>query len=560
MKDEIRLIEVFTHEATRQGCPQDQIFNFLNAKFIAQPKQLEMAAAARACDHRCAECSKKIEAGERPVKDCPNCGPRAVGVGGARGGGKSQWMIAQVCLDDCIRFPGLSVLYVRKSAKTLRAQMAKLLRKTILDPKSYNYREQIGEVVFTNGSVITIRHFKDESEIDNFLGEEYDVIAYEELTTLSNDKFTNLNTCLRTSKAGWRPRIYASWNWGGIGHLWVYKFFYEPWKQRRQSTTRYVLALVQDNKHIDPEYQSGLENLVGWKYQSWFLGNPDLAAGNFFSHYREDVHVYPFDCPACKSEGTYVSKKGFVKCADCEREFSAITFQDDEAVRWFGSMDYGSSHPNCFHLHAETTDGNCFTVGECWRIDQGISENAEDFKDLLRQHNLEITDLEFTAGGQDILRNDRKTKDDGSTIATEYNENGILITPVHINRVNAFSQMQERLGNPDRGIQPNWFIHKSCSNLRTQVRCAQYDPKKPNDILKQDADKETGEGGDDALESARNGIVAAFNMVLTSCKPVQMGNFKSLNAPQEPQHYTDVDAVIMEAEQKEAERRADLVS
>ena len=550
-------LRIFTIEAVSRGCPNDQIFNFARAGMWLQPKQLEMAAAARMCDHRCKSCTDAIESGGRPAKDCPNCGPRAVGVGGARGGGKSAWMVAQVCLDDCMRYPGLSFLYVRKSAKTLRAQMAKLLRKTIPKGIEYNYREQVGEVVFGNGSVITIRHFKDESEIDNFLGEEYDGIAYEELTTLSQDKFNNLNTCLRTSKKGWRPRIYASWNWGGVGHSWVKKFFYDPWKHGQETTTRYILALVQDNKHIDPEYQSNtLENLVGWKYQSWFLGNPDLAAGNYFSHYREDVHVYPCDCPHCKSEQTYVLQKGIVKCGKCNEEFASTTFQDSDSVRWFGSMDYGSSMPNCFHLFAENAQGDCFTVGEVHTVDEGIEQNAEAFKDLCRMHNIDVGELEFIATGEDVKKSDRKSHDDGSTILTEYRDNGIELTIVHIDRVNAWSQLQSRIGDPERGIRPTWFIHKSCVNLRTQVMTAQYDPKKPNDILKQDADKETGEGGSDALECARNAIVHAYNTVLKNCKAVQAGGFKSIGSGDNGGQIGEIAEIIETAEREDLERRS----
>ena len=473
----------FTQLAVARGCPPDQIYNFSKVRCWLQPKQLEMAAAARACDYRCPECTDLHEAGKPIKQDCENCGPQYIGVGGPRGGGKSKWMVAQVCLDDCQRFPGLSALYVRKSAKTLRAQMRKLLQATCV-AGLYNYREQVGEIRFPNGSIITIRHFKDESEIDNFVGEEYDLIAYEELTTMTEEKFKNLNSCRRTSKKGWRPRVYAAWNWGGIGHQFVKKFFYDPWVKRKQIKTRYILATCEDNTFNDPEYLGILDGYSGWKYQSWRLGNPDLAAGNFFTHYREDVHVYPCDCPICKSESTFVKQPGIVKCTQCDAEWGATTFRDEDAVRWFGSMDYGSSHPNCFHLHAENGDGDCFTVGEVHTVDQGISQNSEDFKNLCRMHNLDVTDLEFIAGGEDIIHIDRKTKDDGSTIATEFAENGILITAIHINRVNAFSQMQERLGDPERGHKPTWFIHKSCGNLRVQIQTAQYDDKKANDVKK----------------------------------------------------------------------------
>lgn len=549
------LYRSYLEAGAKAGCPVEQVRNYFKAGWYAQPKQLEMAAAARACDYRCPACTSLHEAGHPIKKDCGDCGAQYIGVGGARSGGKSAWMIAQVCLDDCERFPGLSFLYVRKSAKTLRAQMRKLLQKTCI-AGSYNYREQVGEINFKNGSMITIRHFKDESEIENFLGEEYDGIAYEELTTLSQDKFENLNTCRRTSKKGWRPRVYASWNWGGVGHLWVKKFFYDPYLHGTQTKTRYILALVHDNKHVDPENVGQLQDLAGWKYQSWYLGNPDLAAGNFFSHYREDVHVYPCDCIHCKSESTFVHKRGVVKCGKCDGEFPAITFEDKDSVRWFGSMDYGSSMPNCFHLHGEDKNGNCFTVGENHTVDQSISQNSEDFKDLCRLHNLEISDLEFIASGEDVFREDRKTREDGSTILTEYRENGIELVPIHIGRVNAFSQMQQRIGDPERGLKPTWFIHRSCGNLRSQVQTAQYDPKKPNDILKQNADKETGEGGSDALESARNGLVAAYNMALVTAKPIQFGSWKSLAQSNTQSEYVDTDTVILEAEAADLERRS----
>lgn len=555
-KEQGELLYRYSMMMRRAGCPMEQVENFLiggvPVALFLQPKQAEMSAAARSCDYRCPDCEALYQLNKPILKGCKKCGPRYIGVGGARGGGKSQWMIAQTCLDDCQRFKGLNALYVRKSAKTLRSQIRNMLQKTCV-AGSYNYREQVGEIIFKNGSKITIRHFKDESEIDNFLGEEYDVIVYEELTTLSEDKFKNLNSCLRTSKKGWRPRVYASWNWGGIGHTWVLRFFYEPFEKKNESETRYILSLVQDNKHNNPEYINDLQNFVGWKYQSWFLGNPHLAAGNFFSHYREDVHVYPCSCIHCKSDGTFIKSFGLVKCSQCQGEFGAMTFEDRDAVRWWGSMDYGSSHPNCFHLHAENHEGDCFTVGESHTVDMGISETAEAFKDLLRLHNLDVSELESVFSGHDVNKTDRKTKEDGSTIATEFQENGVILTPIHINRVNAFSQLQERIGDPERGRKPTWYIHRSCANLRTQVQCAQYDPKKPNDILKQNADKETGEGGDDALESGRNGIVGAYSALISEAKPVQMGNYKSLSEPRTDENFIDVEAVIQESEAMDAE-------
>src|SRR5882672_3397907 len=79
------------------GCPKDQLKNFLRAGVVLQPRQLAASAAARLCDR--AE------------------GPTAIGYGGARGGGKSHWLLAQMGADDCQRVPGLKCLLLRKVGK-----------------------------------------------------------------------------------------------------------------------------------------------------------------------------------------------------------------------------------------------------------------------------------------------------------------------------------------------------------------------------------------------------------------------------------------------------------
>ena len=81
----------------RAGCPQSQMDRFQQADVILQQRQLVASAAARMCDQ-------------------PD-GPTAIGYGGARGGGKSHWLLAQMGADDCQRVPGLKCLLLRKVGK-----------------------------------------------------------------------------------------------------------------------------------------------------------------------------------------------------------------------------------------------------------------------------------------------------------------------------------------------------------------------------------------------------------------------------------------------------------
>ncbi|MGZ4964650.1 MAG: hypothetical protein ACXWC8_19010, partial [Limisphaerales bacterium] len=73
--------ELFACEAARAGCPEDQARNFIRARVFLQQRQLVASAAARLCD-------------------LPD-GPTSIGHGGARGGGKSHWLLAQMGADDC---------------------------------------------------------------------------------------------------------------------------------------------------------------------------------------------------------------------------------------------------------------------------------------------------------------------------------------------------------------------------------------------------------------------------------------------------------------------------
>jgi phage terminase large subunit len=264
--------------ARRLGCPLDQIVNFLRGSYAPQPKQLEFHAAARLCDQA--------------------DGPDEIGFGGARGPGKSHGVLAQVALDDCQRVAGVKALYLRKSARQAREQFDDL-RRRVLHALPHKYNRNAGTVEFANGSRIFVGHFHYESDVDNYLGLEYDVMAIEECTTLSSGKYKALRDSNRSSLPGWRPRIYNTTNPGGIGHTWYKRRFVEPARRGTEVFTRFIPATVDDNKFLDKDYRRKLEENTGWRLRAYRFGDWDIAAGMFFGAWREDVHVVePFAIPA----------------------------------------------------------------------------------------------------------------------------------------------------------------------------------------------------------------------------------------------------------------------
>src|SRR5262245_51553758 len=294
------------------GCPAEQMDNFERAGVILQERQLAASAAARLCD--------KAD------------GPTAVGYGGARGGGKSHWLLAQMGADDCQRVPGLKCLLLRKVGKA-NMEHFEDLRRRLFGHLAHEFSGYRGILTFANGSRIIAGHFQSEKDIDAYLGLEYDVIGIEEATTLTHRKYQDIATCCRTSKPNWRPRIYSTTNPGGIGHAWYRAKFVAPMTMGEETETRFVSARVHDNSFNNPEYRRVLEGLSGWQRRAWLEGDWDIAAGQFFTLFRRDVHVLS-------------------------------DFDELRAREWFCALDYGFAHYTVCLLGCKDGDGNTIIVDE----------------------------------------------------------------------------------------------------------------------------------------------------------------------------------------------------
>src|SRR2546426_9573533 len=244
-------LERYLSAGREAGCPPAQMENFVRAGVGLQNRQLAASAAARLCD--LAE------------------GPTAVGYGGARGGGKSHWLLAQMGIDDCQRVPGLKCLLLRRVGKSNLEHFEDLRRRLFMGLR-HEFSGYRGLLTFANGSRIIAGHFQAEKDIDAYLGLEYDVIGIEEATTLSNRKHQDISTCCRTSKPNWRPRIYSTTNPGGIGHAWYRQKFILPYQSRAETETRFIPARVTDNRFCNPDYVKVLSGLTGWQKRAWFDG------------------------------------------------------------------------------------------------------------------------------------------------------------------------------------------------------------------------------------------------------------------------------------------------
>jgi len=439
--------------AKNAGVPQDSLDRFLRAGYVPQPRQLEFHAAARDCDRE--------------------GGPTQIGFGGARGPGKSHAVFAQAALDDCQRVPGLKVLYLRKIQKNAKEQFEDL-RRAVLRGVNHTFTNSV--LHFPNGSRLFLGHFKNESDIDQYLGIEYDLIVIEEATTLSLVKYRALRDSNRTSKQGFRPRIYSTTNPGGVGHGWFKATFIVPARQRKEVDTRFVFGTVEDNVFNDGDYRKKLEENTGWRLRAYRYGDWDIAAGQFFSTWNYEAIVK--------------ANLRIMPGADA----------------WC-SLDYGFQHPTSCHLFSEH-DGKKLVIDEHWRRHALVPDHAVDIKNMLARHGLTVGHLKGFVAGADVFNT--RGNESGKTIADEYADHGIKLLRANMDRVNGAAYLLKLLGRvesaTEKAIAPQIAISTRCPKLIECIPTLQHDPNRPEDVLKVDID-EDGNGGDDPYDDARYGLM-----------------------------------------------------
>lgn len=431
----------------------DQRKNYERAGIILQPKQVAMAKAARLAD----------------VSGMPD----EIGIGGSRGGGKSFNVFSQVAVDDCVRFPGLKVLYLRRTAKAGQEQMQDLVQSTL---RHVDCEPKATRIDYANGSRIVIGGYKDDKEAMKYQGIEYDTLVIEELTQLSEHTYKTLRLSARSSK-GWRPRNYNTFNPLGIGHMWVKKRFIEPYRKGEASRTVFIPSTVDDNVFNNPEYVENLEDLSGAELKAYRYGDWDVASGAYFENWHHESHVIP--------------------------TLASVPYH----WRVVGAMDAGFSHWNMTYLIAEDDDGNKYVFHELAHRKHHPSDIAPEIHAALAGYGLHIGHVSPFVVGTDAFR---MVAGQQQTVAEQYSTYNIMLTPADMSpgsRIAGWQLIARLMGDPRNGKRPQLFITQNCRRLIEALPYAERDPRNPEDVRKWDTD-DNGNGGDDPLDGVRYGLQA----------------------------------------------------
>ena len=107
--------------------------------------------------------------------------------GGARGGGKS-WALRRKLVALCLNYPGIRCLLIRRSLGELKGNHLVPMLKEYGEILSYSEGEKA--ISFQNGSRIFFGYCSCDRDVLRYQGQEYDIIAIDEATQLSEYQFS----------------------------------------------------------------------------------------------------------------------------------------------------------------------------------------------------------------------------------------------------------------------------------------------------------------------------------------------------------------------------------
>ena len=345
-----------------------------------------------------------------------------IAYGGARGGGKS-WALRRKIVLMALNYSGISILLIRRTLPELRDNHIRPLLSELSNLCSYSDTKKSFE--FPNGSRITLGYLDNDGDLLRYQGQEYDIIALDEATQLTEYQFHTLKACLRGANS-FPKRMYITCNPGGVGHAWVKRLFIDRDFRDGENPDEYsfIQALVYDNKVLlesNPDYLGQLKSLPETMKEAWLNGRWDEFEGQFFPEFDYHIHT-------C----------GVFALSDKVTRYCAIDYGLDMLAAVFVAVD---------------ENGNAVCYDEIHKENLIVSKAAE----LIRE---KMDGVCAVIAPSDLWS---RQKDSGKSIAELFSENGVYLTKLKSERIDGWMCLREMLKKEGK-----LRIMRNCTNL---IRC-----------------------------------------------------------------------------------------
>lgn len=362
--------------------------------------------------------------------------------GGARGGGKS-WALRRKLVGLCLNYPSIKCLLIRRSYGELKSNH---LNQMLLEyPGILDFSEKEKAIVFRNGSRIFFGYCSCDRDVLRYQGQEYDVIAIDEATQLTEYQFSIFCASLRGVNE-FPKRMYLTCNPGGIGHAWVKRLFIDRDFKGGENPLDYnfIPALVYDNEVLlksDPSYVNQLKSLPKRLKDAWLYGRWDVFEGQFFSEFNEDVHVI---------ERNFIPKN----------------------TKRFIAFDYGFDMLAALII-AKSESGDLFVERELCVSNLTLGEAAEAIVRFIAD-----LPIEYAVASPDLWNRRQDSGKSGFEIMRSVAKMPQMI-PADDRRIPGWRVLKEYLSL--REGKPRLYIVSGCTNLISSMQALLCDPDKIED-------------------------------------------------------------------------------
>lgn len=407
--------------------------------------------------------------------------------GGTAGPGKTEFLLHHA-YHQCLKFPGLKVLVLRRTFSELRRSLViRSLERFDRDEAKYTITENTWK--FRNGSSLEFGYCETDKDVYQYQSAEYDLVVWDELTQWPSDfcylyLFSRVRSRISTLARGYVPHIIAGTNPGSVGGLWVKSRFIDPMPAESRKvfeseiegvfgTRIFIPAKLEDNRYINKrQYVAGMANMKKAQRDALLDGSWDAIEGQYFEEWNRAMHVIdPFDIP----------------------------------VWWtrIRMVDYGHFAPWCCLWAAFDEDGNAVVYRENYERQLTPSQQCE----MILASQLVGERPTYTVMDPSTFA---KTGV-GPPIAQQYMDHGVPVRRALNARVDGWARVREYLrareGPPlpdDPEKKPTLMvglrIFKTCTNLVRTLPMLVHDTKNPEDL---DSD-----GEDHAADALRYGLMS----------------------------------------------------
>ncbi len=451
----------------------------------------------------------RMQAGSQVILQkalAPNSGFRRIGYGGPKGGGKSYG--ARGLAFTLTYLMPIHVCIVRsrlKAVKKNHINPAKNELRFFLEAGLLKYNDT--DKMFTwvhNGGQVTFAHCERESDIEQFDGLAADLYIFEESGHLTEDMIkgiwkNNRSTELAINRgAKYPPRVLCTFNWGGRGHAFNRRVFWDKIYKDNERAEDYlfIFAPLDQNRALndaDPNYRRTLDELPEALRDAYLYGDPDAFVGTMF---------------------TIISQVHEVEPMDVLREWGGVIPKHWDLV---GSLDAAAGGGTCsFGLYTITPTGKKYKIYNYYVSHANPRDHVDNIDHALTSQNGPV--YQWTKGRMpDYIVADRFAfadldrvgiHSDKYTFEGLFNAKGYILSPGNYRRVTAIMALQTALHfEYEDGIlevEPDLqFFKGMCNPTLEELKSIERDKTNPEDNAHDPDDK------DDAIDETKNFVMSA---------------------------------------------------